>query len=600
MASTVFVSGTTIASSWLNDVNTVTYLSGTKPYVNITTLGAVAGTDITTTMNTATATYSRIYVPAGTWILNNALLPTGVEIFGDGNKTIFRKPVGSQANPLFQADSGSTSTANNINNIYLHDFQVDGQSDSLGFQQFHHLIAISGVTNVTIERIFFRAFQGDGLYIGSSLINGTTERHNLDVTVRKCIFDGINKSNRNGISIIDGDGVEIYDNVFQNCTDPSMPGPIDIEPDSNAFPIIRNITIRDNRFRNCSGMAGQVGMFIPSTVTQLACNITVENNGFYNYTGTGSSIFMQGPASVAVGSPSNAIKISNNYGSVGYNAFALNGVKGVELTNNFFDFYTASSYIGFGSSNLVTEEIFISKNTFRRMGSTGAGIGVVVTNGSFLYFHGNSFSDCGTGSVGTSIGVDFSGGSSSFIDFQDNIFEAPGSIMLTAVQIEGSHTPSPTTNKFYRNTLNGLGNSFKAQESDTINSTYSPVVVGSSTAGTGTQTLTYSSWRRVGSTVFFEVEMTYSAGHTGTGNIVISLPLTVKSIAGNPPITVFANGVSSTGGQIGLINSAQVAGGVTGALTLYCSATGAQAPIAIPAGAFTVYAKGSYETSVIL
>jgi hypothetical protein len=48
MTSTVFVSGTTIASDWLNDVNEVVYGTGGFPSSNVSYLPAGAGGSITT------------------------------------------------------------------------------------------------------------------------------------------------------------------------------------------------------------------------------------------------------------------------------------------------------------------------------------------------------------------------------------------------------------------------------------------------------------------------------------------------------------------------------------------------------------------------
>ncbi len=64
--------------------------------------------------------------------------------------------------------------------------------------------------------------------------------------------------------------------------------------------------------------------------------------------------------------------------------------------------------------------------------------------------------------------------------------------------------------------------------------TFTPVVVGTSTAGVGTYTSQLGRFTRIGNRVFFDVQVEWTA-HTGTGNIQINgLPFT--SISGNRSI----------------------------------------------------------------
>jgi len=180
-----------------------------------------------------------VYAPRGTYVCGSVNLFPNVKIYGDGAATIFKQNTSLSTLGLFTCNSGSPTVF--ISNITLRDFQVLGNSVAQGFSEFIHLIIMSGVKNVLIDNIQFNGFQGDGLYLGSG--SGGQVRHNIGVNVQNCTFDGINKANRNAISIIDGDNIDILNCKFANCTASNMPGAIDMEPDATPTAVIKNIKI---------------------------------------------------------------------------------------------------------------------------------------------------------------------------------------------------------------------------------------------------------------------------------------------------------------------------------------------------------------------
>lgn len=82
--------------------------------------------------------------------------------------------------------------------------------------------------------------------------------------------------------------------------------------------------------------------------------------------------------------------------------------------------------------------------------------------------------------------------------------------------------------------------------------TFTPVVVGQTTAGTGTYTLQKGGYTKVGELVHFQIQLGWSA-HTGTGNFVISgLPFTsgsVTPVAHGGAFIAYNNGFSYTSGS---------------------------------------------------
>lgn len=154
---------------------------------------------------------------------------------------------------LLYANSGSADTANNIRDITISDMTLDGNVGTLGYQAFTHLVSLNGASDALIERVDLIGFRGDGVYLGSG-IGGSDERHNVNVIIRECLFDGQIKDNRNGLSVIDCDGLNVTQCVFRrigNAVLSRSVGAIDFEP-NNSFSIYRDVEIYDNTFEDVS------------------------------------------------------------------------------------------------------------------------------------------------------------------------------------------------------------------------------------------------------------------------------------------------------------------------------------------------------------
>jgi hypothetical protein len=549
--------------------------------------------DSTTAIQAAINTSSYVYFPPGTYSVSNVTLASNSYLYGAGFSSIIKQRT-SGTFAMISADSGSSSLSSNLTGIVLRDLQLRGTVDTDGFSQFIYLLGLNGVTDAVIERVYFNGFRGDGFYLGSSYSAGV-ERHNQKVTVRSCVFDGINKQNRNCISVIDCDGLLVDDCEFRNSTSSTMPGAIDLEPNANSWAVIKNILIRANRFYNIGGNVAVVSLAVPSAVTAAPTNIVIEDNDFISYAGTGGFMNFNTNRTPSSSSTKNDIRVVGNNCISGNAAFYLYDGNRVTFRDNYFQDCTGPGYIGnTGGTNSVYDLEFVN-NRMVRCGSAGAGIGLAVYTVTLAHFQSNKFIDCGTGSAGTSIAIDFVSGTSSNVRFDDNEFLSPTSKTLVAIQKEAGATLTASTNRFVGNTTGSLTNGFAAEESDVIETTYTCVITGGTTAGTGTYTVQYAYWKRLGKQVSFRIKLVVSAGHTGTGIIQIGLPTLAKSAPNNEETAVPINlsGVSSTGGQIGLINPALVVGGL-GAIWTYATGTGTNASITIPAGAFTVWAAGSY------
>lgn len=435
-------------------------------YVNIDWLGAVGDgvTDNTAIINKALATYDNVFIPDGVYLANNInAWRSNNTLFGNGVSSVLKQLSTAKTNTnlidiQFARSQGTPSISTNLKNITIRNLLIRGFDDAPVFEEHTHLIAFTAVSRLTIDNCTIQGFKGDGIYAGSAL-NGE-ERHNENLLVNNCLFNGVNKENRNGISIIDCDNVLIDNSVFINISKSTMPGAIDFEP-NNLFNIIQNCRVRNCIFDNIGGNAGCIGTFLKN----VAYNIIP--NGFYYEDNkiTNCNISMQFVYQGTVqdnGSTINfAVSFIKNKIDFCTSAFVLLGVRGAIVDKNRFSNCTGAGELGSGSSYRLLD-IILRDNLFWRCGlTTGRGLLIFqVWRGQFI---NNTFDDCGTGSVGSSKGMDFQQTTTSKdITIQNCTFMSATGRMLVAINVDAGHTLTTATNKFIYNTLNGLPSAFTA------------------------------------------------------------------------------------------------------------------------------------------
>ncbi len=568
--------------------------------VSVKDFGAVGDgvTDDTAAIQAAITAANAVYFPAGTYLTNVVTLDANTMLHGDGASSIIKQSasfVGSSQGSLY-ANSGSAGSQ--VNNIIIRDLRVEGTNIAAPtFSQFKHLVSLNGVQNALVENVQFIGFQGDGLYIGSG-ISGGDERHNTNVIVKNCFFDGVNKENRNGLSVIDCDGFLAESNYFTRCSKSTMPGAIDIEPDSQIFHVVRDIKIINNKFKDIGGNVGAISVALPGiSYTTAPVGFIIQDNYidtcsfdgvFFNYNIAGG---------LTEATVNFAVKIVNNTIISSNRPFEILNGKDVLIEGNTFFGSAQQALLGFNTGNQNVIDCLVANNLFYACGST-SGTGLSIFKATRITLTNNTFKDCGTGVAGSANAIDFDAGTSSYISITNNIFVSPASKTLVAVQTEGAHTLTPSTNTFLNNTVGSLTVTFLAENNDYAEQSYTPVVTGSSAAGTGGYTIQYGRWRRIGKIVFFRVKVSVNAGHTGTGMIQVGLPTTAVAAPNNEEtaVALVVDGAATTGGHIGLINPALVVSS-KGAVRCYYTATGTLSQTTIPAGAFTVYVSGSYQAA---
>ena len=122
---------------------------------------------------------------------------------------------------------------------------------------------------------------------------------------------------------------------------------------------------------------------------------------------------------------------------------------------------------------------------------------------------------------------------------------------------------------------------------------FTPTVIGTTTAGTGTYSVQVGRYQLIGNRVYFNLTLIWSA-HTGTGNMFVSgLPYTSANITNaSSPCSIVSDSISMTAGNY--MTGAIL--GNTKNISLYQTPTGGGALNLIPIDtAGGVYISGSYE-----
>lgn len=325
-------------------------------FIPVTEWAAIeAGTSVynaTTAFEHALDRGKRVILPVGTVLANLTNLASGSEIEGECRATSILRPYDPDEH-LILVDSGDA--AQFIEDLRFCNLTFLGHVDTLGFFEQCHQLFLNGVDGVMIEHVNFTGFRGDGLCLGSGLNEPvTTERHNKIVNVRHCEFDGINRNNRNAISILDCDGFTVRDCDIFRTTKATMPGPIDFEPDGNAFHFLRDITLHNVHFHSCGGNIGQINFYIPAAVTQVPRNVTISECRSSDYLGTGNDLFIDTFRALTTDSEDMAFKVENFVGRDGNAPFWIDRCRGVSIEGSWTD-YASKSLVGFEVATKVVD-----------------------------------------------------------------------------------------------------------------------------------------------------------------------------------------------------------------------------------------------------
>lgn len=356
-----------------------------------------------------------VYVPAGTYLSNTLNLASGVSLYGDGASSVLSFPAGQVG--LYGLSSGAGTY---LESITISNLKLLGAVAASGFDEFVHLIRVDGVRNFTVENCQIVGFQGDGIYLGANTDN---TRHNVNVSIRNNLIDGVNKDNRNGVSVIDCDTLKISGNTFQNCTRSNMPGFIDVEP-NNANNVVRKISILGNSFTNTDAPQSAINFLVVTpTLTTDPEEFTVSNNTF------DVDVYMVTVRINATYTKKQNIVITGNTGVVAAIGEFYPKINGLTFSNNTLTVSTDGRF-GFANTDTINN-VSITGNVLNGGGTAGrafnlrCGTGHVISGNVISNFAtygilcgisggtlantsivNNTFISCGTYSVGSAGGID--------------------------------------------------------------------------------------------------------------------------------------------------------------------------------------------------
>lgn len=502
--------------------------------------------DVATTtaiFNAAVLGAKKIYLPAGLYYLEGAYLQDGTEIYGDGPATILRQPE-TTAGRMMYASGTSADPEDNLKGIYIHDLRFEGKTVDAWSdpQEQQHLLLLNGVSDLTIERVEFVGWQGDAVFIGSG-DQAEMERHNERVTIRKCLFDGVNKINRQGISVLDCDGLLVQDCSFKNTTYTTMPGAIDFEPEyADSYSIVRNCTIQNCRFDNIGGNVGTIGFLFKGEPDVKFQNFLVEGctieNCAYGITFANKALATTYTNNLVI---DNCV-ISNltNY------PLNINFINGVVVSN------TTLSDCEFIARFQDYHSLRITNCEFERVSSKIEAGGLTFWSGNGLNIDGCNFTACGDGD-GISSGIYFvPEESSSNISICNCNWYNPGPpYMMPYAVFAGGHTIEFATSRMSNC---NVGTSTNAWPGQGKNIQWTPALVGAS-GGTPEPTYTeqYGVYNSLGDgVVAFNARVIWSAKGGSAGQMSVTLPFsTANQVAPYLyPVEVITEGIALTTSQV--------------------------------------------------
>jgi hypothetical protein len=401
-------------------------------------------------INSFTEKGGEIFLTDGIYMVDNLGMKSNLTLKGNGTNSTLKQKYGSD----YCIDTNPTNTRiNKTRNYTLNPSKIKysgltfrGTVDTDGFSEHVHLMQVEAATQVSIDNCSFIGFRGDGIYLGE----GPNKSHNSKVSITKSVFNGINRDNRNGISVIDCDGLLVQDCTFSNCTRSNMPGAIDIEPNFK-YNIVKNIKINRNKFNKTGGTNIQFYNTVQNKLDISVSNIEITNN-IIDGAGLSNGIYLRVALLAEDSTPSTNVLISNNIVNNTDRAFMIFGLKRVIMQDNVFDGCKKSPGISDpdGNSNLMDASLVA--NTFKNLSQVD-GIGVYVSGVENLEIKQNIFDNIGKadGSGGNALYFSNKGYSAKHVTVSNNTFK--GDNTTVAIQRQAGNVTFPELNTISGNEI---------------------------------------------------------------------------------------------------------------------------------------------------
>lgn len=325
-----------------------------------------------------------------------------------------------------------------LTNVVIEDVIFDGNvANQSAWIEFRHSIQVYGSTNVKIRNCLFKNTIGDCIYISHN--GNLVKSENVSVYENSFIGTSVN---RDGVTIIHAKNVKVHHNYFYHMGRDTMPGGIDIEPDS-VNESVTNVLISDNIIVGGGTPQLQHGVSVNNNVGAIIDAITIANNifsGVFNYAIScfGNNGDFLKTKVVIIG---NTIKL-DNFVLAGSAAIIASSRCICDISNNTIDAKT-----NFGIK-LTGAKFRVNGNTIKNSAMEG----IEENGGAFDSgtIDGNLIEDCGTNAAGQYGGLHITG---SYLDITNNkVLSSETTKSQTGIYLEGG-----VKNFISGNTFKGMG-----------------------------------------------------------------------------------------------------------------------------------------------
>lgn len=315
------------------------------------------------------------------------------------------------ATHVFTAITNPVTDANQVKNIAFYNIRFTQPTTPGTWAEQKYILNLGSVTGLKVRDCYFIGWSGDAIILGWGLSFDTGTILQIfvrDVSIENNFFDGVDKNNRQAITLAAGENISITNNYFTRSTRPDMPGAIDLEQ-AAAWAIYSNINIQGNIFEDIGG-GGVIsilcsGQTVPVSNINILDNIFKNNTTYFAYSIIGGISLSQ--TVVAANSPER-IRIAGNTTYASSSAFfIISGVKDITIENETYignGIQTFPNYIGTSHPDSIrpVQNLHFKNNVIKNLV-----VNIPITEGIIdIYrltggeFSGNMFIDSGNNQLG--------------------------------------------------------------------------------------------------------------------------------------------------------------------------------------------------------
>jgi len=495
--STTFVAGTVVTKEWLNAVD--------EHVFNVQRYGAVGDgvTDdsaaIQAAEDAASVAGTTVRFPAGVYLCSSVVYRRGnTDWVGEGiYQTIIKHSGGTATHHLIHTEDADIE----YSNIGFYNMAFDGNR--------------SGSTDPNVDRLVVFLDRNS---------SGGTEAPSSDVRFVGCRLFNFSYGNM-GLHIKGYTGVTVKSSFFTDGGGQILYHPIYIRRCADVLVEGNTVTGRD------SNTCIKVQLSPRSTISSNICKsggrgITAQDAEQYTITGNVCTDSTDEGIAVTIETASECLEVSVT-GNAIYNAatsILVSNVVHFTMTGN-----VCTEFTEYGLRFRAARDGTCTGNTLRTADSLGGDITFIMfeagPTASRMVCGSNWLRNIRPGGVTNAITTDevTTTGLALFGNRLFGTFTAEYTGINTLIDL-----PEPGQIKF-PSTQNASTNVNTLD--DYVEGTFTPTIVGSTSAGTGTYTTQVARYSKIGRRVFFQARIVWTA-HTGTGNLRMgALPYTSNSVA---------------------------------------------------------------------